>query len=85
MYYVYIMTNKRGGVLYTGVTNDIQRRVWEHKYKVVAGFTSRYNITMLVYVEATPDVNAAIAREKQTKGWRRSRKVALIESTNLDW
>ena len=85
MYYVYIMTNKKNGVLYTGVTNNIQRRVWEHKHKIIAGFTSRYNITMLVCLEATPDVNASIAREKQIKGWRRSKKVALIEASNPDW
>ena len=84
-YYVYIMTNRKNGVLYTGITNDIRRRVWEHKQKVIAGFTSRYNITQLVYLEKTADVNAAIRREKQIKTWRRSKKVALIEEANPGW
>ena len=84
-YYVYIMTNRKNGVLYTGITNDIRRRVWEHKQKVIAGFTSRYNITQLVYLETTADVNAAIRREKQIKTWRRSKKVALIEEANPGW
>jgi len=83
-YYVYIMTNK-SRTLYTGVTNNLERRVYEHKYKLVPGFTEKYNIDRLVYYEATEDVNAAIFREKQIKGWLRSRKIALIESTNLDW
>ena len=84
-YYVYIMTNRKNGVLYTGITNDIRRRVWEHKQKVIAGFTSRYNITQLVYLEKTADVNAAIRREKQIKTWRHSKKVALIEEANPGW
>ena len=83
-YYVYIMTNN-SGTLYTGVTNDLQRRVYEHKYKVMPGFTQKYNITRLVYYDETPDVNAAIAREKQIKGWVRSKKIALIESANPHW
>jgi putative endonuclease len=80
-YYVYIMTN---GVrtLYIGVTNDLVRRVFEHKQKLTEGFTKRYNITMLVYHEATTNIEAAIAREKQLKSWRRSKKVNLIESLN---
>lgn len=80
-YYVYIMTNK-SGTLYTGMTNSLIRRVTEHKGKLVSGFTSKYNIDRLIYFEATHDVNAAIAREKQIKGWRRSKKIALIESMN---
>ncbi len=80
-YYVYIMTN-RSGTLYTGVTNNLQRRVYQHKHKLVPGFTSTYNITKLVYYEETPDVSAAIAREKQIKGWLREKKIALIESMN---
>jgi len=78
-YYVYIMTN---GVrtLYIGVTNDLMRRVFEHKEKLAEGFTTKYNITMLVYYETTGDIQAAIAREKQLKSWRRSKKIALIES-----
>src|SRR5512139_1986061 len=84
-YYVYIMTNEANRVLYTGVTNDLRRRVYEHKHKLVEGFTSKYNITQLVYFEDTPDVRAAIAREKQIKGWLRSKKIALIESMNPKW
>jgi putative endonuclease len=84
-YYVYFMTNRKNGVLYTGVTNDLRRRVYEHQNKVVPGFTSRYNLTQLVYYETTGDVTAAIAREKQIKSWRRSKKVALIVKENPDW
>ena len=80
-YYVYILANKRG-VLYTGVTNDLERRVYEHKNKLVDGFTKRYNITQLVYFESTNDVTAAITREKQIKGLLRSKKVDLIKTTN---
>ncbi len=83
-YYVYIMTN-RSKTLYTGVTNNIERRVYEHKQKLVEGFTKRYNITKLVYCETTDDVRSAIKREKQIKGWLRSKKVALIESMNPQW
>jgi putative endonuclease len=82
---VYIMTNKSNTVLYTGVTNDIVRRVYEHKQKLTKGFTSRYNITKLVYYEATTDINGAIAREKQIKGGSRRKKIALIESMNPEW
>jgi putative endonuclease len=71
--------------LYIGVTNNLERRVYEHRNKLVAGFTARYNITVLVYFEETSDVLAAIAREKQLKGWRRERKLALIESLNPQW
>jgi putative endonuclease len=67
------------------VTNNLQRRVYEHKHKLVEGFTAKYNITRLVYYEATPDVRSAIAREKQIKGWLRSKKIALIESMNPEW
>ncbi len=83
-YYVYIMTNK-SGTLYTGVTNNLERRVYEHKHKLVPGFTSKYNITKLVYFEEGNDVNAALAREKQIKGWLRAKKIALIESVNPEW
>ena len=83
-YYVYIMTNK-SRTLYTGVTNDLVRRVREHKQKLLPGFASRYNIGLLVYFEAAGDVRAAIAREKQIKRWSRARKVALIESDNPAW
>ncbi len=83
-YYVYIMASK-SRTLYIGVTNDLARRVHEHKNKAVEGFTARYNIDRLVHHEETTDVNAAIAREKQLKGWLRSRKVELIEATNPAW
>ena len=83
-YYVYIMTN-RSGTLYIGVTNNLERRVCEHKQKLVPGFTSRYNINRLVYFETTSNINSAIAREKQIKGWLRSKKLALIETTNPQW
>src|SRR6266852_6666076 len=83
-YYVYIMTN-RSQTLYIGVTNNQQRCIDEHKHHLVAGFTSKYRITRLVYFEETSDVNAAIAREKHIKGWLRAKKVALIESINPDW
>jgi putative endonuclease len=83
-YYVYIMTN-RSGTLYIGVTNDLVRRVHEHKSKNVEGFTKKYNLTLLVYYEAGADVRDAIAREKQLKGWRRSKKLALINSSNPTW
>jgi putative endonuclease len=83
-YYVYIMTNRSNG-LYTGVTNNLQRRVYEHKLHLVTGFTSRYQMIYLVYFEETPDVYAAITREKQIKSWGRVKKIALIESVNSDW
>ena len=78
------MTNK-SRTLYTGVTNNLERRVYEHKHKLVPGFTSKYNITKLVYYEAGDDINIAIAREKQIKGWLRAKKIALIESVNPEW
>lgn len=72
-------------MLYTGVTNDLERRVHEHKNKVAEGFTKRYNAGKLVFYEIGEDVKSAIAREKQIKGWLRTKKVALIESMNPDW
>jgi putative endonuclease len=84
-YYVYIMTNIHNTVLYTGATNDLWRRVSEHKVKMLAGFTSRYNINKLVYYETFDDVNAAIAREKQIKAGSRQKKVDLINSANPQW
>ena len=83
-YYVYIMTN-RSKTLYTGVTDDLIRRVYEHKNKMVGGFTKKYNIMRLVYFEETNDVQSAIAKEKQIKGWLRSKKIALIASKNPEW
>ena len=84
-YYVYILTNRKQGVLYIGVTNDLERRMYEHKNKIIPGFASKYNLKKLVYFEETIDVSAAIAREKQIKGWLRKKKVALIESDNPEW
>jgi len=83
-YYVYILASK-SRTLYTGVTNDLERRVIEHRRKLLPGFTARYNINRLVYYEVCNDPLAAISREKQIKGWTRLRKVALIESLNRDW
>jgi putative endonuclease len=83
-YYVYIMTNK-SRTLYTGVTNDLMRRVYEHKNKLVPGFTRRYNINCLVYYESTSSVYAALEREKQIKGWVRAKKITLIKSMNPEW
>ena len=83
-YYAYIMAS-RSRVLYVGMTNDLQRRVEQHKQKLVEGFTQRYNVTRLVYYEVTNDVHAALAREKQIKSWRRSKKTDLIESVNPAW
>jgi putative endonuclease len=83
-YFVYIMANT-GRVLYVGVTSNLEKRVDQHRHKRLDGFTKRYNVTRLVYFEATDDVLAAIAREKQIKGWRRSKKIALIETMNPQW
>ena len=83
-YYVYIMTN-RSRTLYTGVTGDLKRRVYQHKHKLVPGFTSKYNIDRLAYFEVFGDVLLAITREKEIKGWLRAKKITLIESTNKDW
>ena len=84
-YYVYIMTNKKRGTLYTGFSGDLEQRVSQHKQKLVPGFTKRYNLTRLVYYDSTTDVYAAMQREKEIKGWRREKKIALIESMNPDW
>lgn len=83
-YYVYIMTS-RTGTLYTGMTNDLKRRVYQHKEKLIEGFTKRYNVTRLVYFEEFGNVHDAIAREKQIKGWLRRKKIDLIESLNPKW
>ncbi|HEY1679518.1 MAG TPA: GIY-YIG nuclease family protein [Candidatus Sulfotelmatobacter sp.] len=85
-FFVYIMTNcLKAAVLYIGVTGDLVRRVWQHKNKLSPGFTSRYNLTRLVYFEAFSFADAAIAREKELKGWRRSKKLRLTESVNPTW
>ena len=83
-YYVYIMTS-RTGTIYTGVTNDMVRRVYQHKHGLILGFTTKYSITKLVHYESGSDINSAITREKQIKGWLRRKKVALVESTNPGW
>lgn len=84
-YYVYILSNWNNNVLYVGVTNDLARRVYEHKNHLVEGFTSKYNVTKLVYYEVTDDIKAAIAREKQLKNWNRTKKEKLIETLNKEW
>jgi len=83
-YYVYGLTNK-SGTLYTGVTGNLKRRVWQYKTKEVKGFTQKYNIDRLIYYETFGDVWSAIAREKQIKGWVRRRKLELIASMNAEW
>ena len=84
-YFVYILANWNHSVLYIGVTNDLQRRVYEHRQELVEGFTKKYHVHKLVYYEQTGDVKAALAREKQLKGWRREKKEALVETMNPDW
>ncbi len=84
-YYVYIMTNKKNNVLYTGVTNNLAKRVYEHKEKLVSGFTTKYNINKLVYYEMLDDIYNAIKREKQIKGGSRQKKIELINSLNPQW
>jgi putative endonuclease len=84
-FFIYIMTNKNNSVLYAGVTNDLKRRVYEHKNKLAEGFTKKYNIDKLVFYEIYNDVNEAIAREKQIKGGSRPKKIKLIEEMNHKW
>jgi len=84
-FYVYIMTNKANTVLYTGMTNDLRRRVYEHKQKLIEGFTRRYNLVKLVYYEAFRDSASAIRREKQIKAGSRKKKEELIKSINREW
>ncbi len=85
-YYVYILANANKNVLYTGITSDLKRRVYEHKYHLDKGsFTDRYNVELLVYYESTSDVKASIEREKQIKSWNRKRKDKRIASKNPGW
>lgn len=84
-YYVYLMSSRRHGTLYLGVTNDLSRPVYEHKTKAHIGFTSRYEVERLVWCETHECIEAAIAREKALKKWRRDWKLVLIESFNPDW
>ncbi len=84
-YYVYILFSKRNGTLYVGVTANLKKRVWEHKNKVVEGFTKKYNVNQLGYYEIFNDINLAIKREKQLKAGNRKKKIELIETYNSDW
>ena len=84
-YFVYMLASRRNGTLYVGVTNDLLRRADEHKSKAVPGFTTRYGVTLLVWYETFVDINDAIAREKQIKGWNRAWKIRLIEENNSGW
>ncbi len=84
-YYVYILASKRNGTLYVGVTNDLIRRVYEHKHDLIGGFTAKYKVHTLVYYEHTSDIRSAIEREKRLKKWRREWKIKLIESMNPQW
>ncbi len=81
-YYVYILASKRNGTLYIGLTNNLMKRVYEHKQGMVKGFTKKYHVDKLVYYEETNDANSAISREKQMKKWKRNWKISLIERTN---
>jgi putative endonuclease len=83
--YVYLLANKHNNVLYTGVTSDLIRRVYEHKNKLVKGFTQKYNVDRLVYYEACSNIVVAIEREKQVKGWSRKKKEDLINALNPEW
>jgi putative endonuclease len=82
---VYLLASRRNGTLYTGVTSNLVKRVWEHKQDVVEGFTKRYGVHRLVWYELHPDMESAIAREKRVKEWKRRWKLELIESLNPDW
>ena len=83
--YVYLLTNKHNNVLYTGVTSDLIRRIYEHKNKFVQGFTKKYNVDRLVYYEVCPDILSAITREKKIKGWSRKKKNDLVNALNPNW
>ena len=85
IYCVYLLTNKNKTVIYTGVTNNLERRLYEHEHNLVTGFTSKYNVDQLMYFEQTNNVDSAISREKQIKSWSRARKNQLIESMNPHW
>lgn len=85
LYYVYILASQRNGTLYIGVTNDLERRVFEHRQGIVDGFTKKYGVKRLVYFEETNDVTSAIVREKQLKKWNRKWKLRIIEEKNPGW
>lgn len=84
-YYVYIIASERNGTLYVAITSNLIKRTWEHKNKIISGFTSKYNVCKLVYFEEFQDINLAIAREKLLKSWQRKWKIDLIERKNQDW
>lgn len=84
-YYIYILVSWNNKVIYIGITNDLERRIAEHRSGLIKGFTKKYNVTKLVYFEETCDVSAAITREKELKGWRREKKNALVETLNPTW
>ena len=84
-YFVYMLTNLNDKVMYIGVTNNLERRLYEHKNELIDGFTKTYHVHKLVYFEETSDVNAALEREKQMKRWRREKKNALVETMNPTW
>ncbi len=84
-YYVYIMTNNWNKVLYTGVTNDLKRRVFEHKNKLIKGFTEKYQVNKLIYYEVAPSIESAILREQQIKGGSRNDKIQLVNTMNKEW
>ena len=84
-YYVYLLTNWNNKVMYVGVTNNLERRMYEHKHKLVEGFTQKYNVDKLVYFEETRDVNVALEREKEIKKWRREKNNALVLKDNEEW
>ncbi len=84
-YHVYLLTNWNNKVIYVGVTNDLNRRIYEHKNKLISGFTKKYNLNKLVYFKETCDINAAINREKEIKKWRREKKDILVNQINPNW
>ena len=85
LYYVYILTNWNNKVMYVGFTRDLTKRIYEHKNKLIDGFTKKYNVFKLVYFEAVKDVISAITREKEIKGWRRNKKNQLVDQMNPEW
>lgn len=84
-YYIYLITNKRNTVLYTGITNNLNRRISEHKGNLIKGFSNKYNLNKLIYYEFTNDIHSALKREKEIKGWKRNKKIKLIETKNPKW
>ena len=84
-YYVYLLVNWNNKVIYVGMTSDLQKRIYEHKHKLVKGFTEKYNVNKLVYYEETTDVHTALAREKEIKKWRREKKDNLVKTMNPRW